>query len=63
MGNKSTVEPSLLGIKNEGHYAVIYSPYGMGGGWELSQNPYAHGYDDAGSIALAENILMYGITQ
>jgi hypothetical protein len=63
LGNKSASEPQLLGVPMEGHYAVLYSPYGLGGGWELSQNPYAYGYDDAGSIALGENILMYGITQ
>ena len=42
---------------------MLYSPYGMCGGWELAQNPYALGYDDPSSIALGENILMYGITQ
>ena len=63
VGNRSTIEPALLGLEIEGHLAVIYSPYGMAGGWELAQNPYALGYEDAGAIALGENILMYGITQ
>ena len=62
-GNRSTIEPMLLGLEVEGHLAVIYSPYGMAGGWELAQNPYALGYEDAGAIQLGENILMYGITQ
>jgi hypothetical protein len=63
LGNKSSIEPRLLGVNMDGHYTVLYSPYGMSGGWELSQNPYAFGYDDAGAIGLGENILMYGITQ
>ena len=63
LGNKLSTEPKLFGVSVEGHYAVIYSPYGMSGGWELSQNPYSCGYDDASAIAVGENILMYGITQ
>jgi len=63
LGNCSTVAPTLLGLEIDGHQAVIYCPYGMSGGWELAQNPYALGYEDAGAIALGENILMYGITQ
>ena len=63
LGNKSAVEAKLLGVEMEGHYGVIYSPFGMAGGWELSQNPYAFGYDEAGALALGENILMYAITQ
>jgi hypothetical protein len=53
----------LLGIEIDGHIAVIYSPVGMAGGWEMSQSPYAHGYDAAGSLLLGQNILMYAITQ
>jgi len=34
----------------------------MCGGWEMAQNPYALGYDDAGSLSLGENILMHTIT-
>jgi hypothetical protein len=63
VGNRSTIEPQLFGLEVEGHLAVIYSPYGLAGGWELSQNPYALGYEDSAAIALGENILMYGITQ
>jgi hypothetical protein len=59
----SAIEPNLLGVEKDGHFQVIYSPYGMAGGWELSQNPYANGYEDSGAIALGENILFYSITQ
>ncbi len=63
LGNRFTVPPTLLAVQKDGHYAVIFSPYGLAGGWELSQNPYALGYDDAGAMALGENILLYAITQ
>lgn len=63
LGNRSTVDPRLLGLDMDDHLAVVYSPFGMAGGWELSQSPYAFGYDDAGSLALGENVLMYAITQ
>lgn len=62
-GNASAVRPKLEAISVNGHVNVIYSPYGLGGGWELSQNPYGLGYNDQGSLALGENILMYAITQ
>ncbi len=62
MSAKTTIPPKLLGIDINGYYAVIYSPYGLAGGWEMSQNPYALGYDDAGSLSIGENILMYAIT-
>jgi hypothetical protein len=60
--NQTTIPPKLLGIEMDGRYVVIYSPYGMCGGWEMAQNPYAFGYDDAGSLSIGENILMYAIT-
>lgn len=62
-GGKGAIDPVLLGVEQDGHLAVIYSPYGMAGGWELSQSPYAIGYDDSSALLLGENILMYAITQ
>lgn len=62
LGGKTAVAPQLLGIEINGQYAVIYSPYAMCGGWEMAQNPYAIGYDDASSLIIGENILMYAIT-
>ena len=59
----ASIAPRLMGIEIDGHYGVIYSPYGMAGGWEMSQNPYAHGYDTSGAILLGQNILMYAVTQ
>jgi hypothetical protein len=59
---KASTEPLLLGVRSDGHYAVIYSPFGLAGGWEMSQSPYARGCDDVGSIKLGQNILLYSVT-
>lgn len=61
--NKPALPPKLFGIELDGHQAVIYSPYGMAGGWELSQSPYAIGYADDAALKLGENILMFAITK
>ena len=63
LGNMSSASPKLEGIEMNGHWGVIYSPYGMCGGWEMSANPYGLNYNDQSSVALGENILMYSITQ
>lgn len=55
--------PSLEGMKVGDNYAVVYSPYGLAGGWEMSQVPYADGYEDPDALKLGQNILMYAITQ
>jgi hypothetical protein len=60
---QAAIAPRLEGIDFNGHYGVIYSPFGMAGGWEMSQSPYAKGYDDVGSQKLGQNILMYAVTQ
>ncbi|MBI2438903.1 MAG: DUF4159 domain-containing protein, partial [Lentisphaerae bacterium] len=62
LSGKTTIPPSLLGLEVNGQLAVIYSPYGLSGGWEMAQNPYAFGYDDAGALSLGENILMHTMT-
>ena len=66
LGEKSgsmLMAPRLEGIKLGDNYAVVYSPYGLAGGWEMSQVPYADGYEDPDAIKLGQNILMYAITQ
>jgi len=60
---KAAVEPFLEAIEIEGHYGVLYSRFGLAGGWEMSQSPYARGYNEVGSIKLGQNILMYAVTQ
>ncbi len=59
---QARTEPYLLGMEIDGHYGVIYSPLGLAGGWEMSQSPYARGCNNAGSIKLGQNILMYSVT-
>jgi hypothetical protein len=54
----SAMAPRLEAVIVDGYRAVIYSTYGMAGGWEMAQNPYSLGYDDASSLRLGENILM-----
>lgn len=61
--NKPTIAPKLLGIEVDGRQAVLYSPYGLCGGWELSQSPYALGYADDAALKLGENILMFAMTK
>ncbi|NLL84072.1 MAG: DUF4159 domain-containing protein [Lentisphaerae bacterium] len=58
---KSLVDPELIFWKSGDNVAVIYSPRGLAGGWELAQNPYSLGYTD--SLLLGENILMYLLTR
>jgi len=57
------VKPILYGIKNNGTYGVIYSPYGLSCGWELSQCPYCKGIESKDAIAIGVNVLFYTITQ
>lgn len=59
---QANIEPNLHGIDFGGHYGVIYSQFGLGGGWEMSQSPYARGYNDVSSIKLGQNVLMYSVT-
>jgi len=59
----SSTSPFLEGVDFDGHFGVIYSRFGMAGGWELSQSPYARGYNKASAIQMGQNILMYSVTQ
>jgi hypothetical protein len=60
---KAAIPPVLEGIEIEGNLAVIYSRFGMAGGWEMSQSPYARGYNEIGSLKLGQCILMHAVTQ
>ena len=55
-------EPTLLGVEINGNYGVIYSPYGLAGGWEMSPSPYARGLNEVSSIQMGQNILLYSVT-
>jgi hypothetical protein len=61
-GGKAKTDPVLFGINFGGHYGVIYSPFGLAGGWEVSQSPYARGLNDNDALRLGQNILMYSLT-
>lgn len=61
VSGKSLADPELLFWKVTGNVAVVYSPRGLAGGWELAQNPYSLGYTD--SLLLGENILMFVLTR
>ena len=51
--------PALMGLEIDGHLAVVYSPYGLGNGWELSPNPYAIAYESKDAIELGVNTVLY----
>lgn len=56
------MEPTLLGIEINGNYGVIYSPFGLAGGWEMSQSPYARGVNDVSAIQMGQNVMLYSVT-
>ncbi len=58
----ASIPPHLEGIELDGHYAVIYSPFALAGGWEMAQSPYARGYTDESSVRIGQNILLYSVT-
>ena len=60
---RSALPPMAEGITINGNVAVIYSRFGLAGGWEMCQSPYARGYGDIGCVKLGHNILMYAMTQ
>ena len=56
------IPPQLLVVGVDGNQAVVYSPLGLAGGWEMSPSPYARAYNPASAIKLGENLLMHSIT-
>ena len=56
------MEPTLLGIEINANYGVIYSPFGLAGGWEMSQSPYARGVNDVSAIQIGQNVMSYSVT-
>ncbi len=59
---QARTEPVLFGIEINGNYGVIYSPFGLAGGWEMSQSPYARGLNDVSAIQMGQNVLMQAVT-
>ena len=60
---RNAIPPMIEGVEIDGNLAVVYSRFGMAGGWEMSQSPYARGYDDISSLKLGQCILMHAVTQ
>jgi hypothetical protein len=61
--NAPAIAPQILTIEVEGNPAVIYSPIGMAGAWELSPNKYCNSYLEDDALKLGVNILMYSSTR
>lgn len=59
---QARAEPTLFGIQLNGNLGVIYSPFGLSGGWEMSQSPYARGVNDVGATQIGQNVMMYTVT-
>ena len=59
---QARTEPVLMGIEIKGNYGVIYSPFGLAGGWEMSQSPCARGLNDVSAIQMGQNVMMYSVT-
>lgn len=60
---KTAVPPVLEGVEIDGNVVVVYSRFGLSGGWEMSQSPYARGYNDIGCLKLGQCVLMQAVTQ
>ncbi len=54
--------PVLEGVTIEQQLAVVYSPLGLGNGWEQLGFPFNRGYADADAVRLGVNILAYALT-
>ena len=61
--NAPAIAPQILTWMVDGNPAVIYSPIGMAGAWELSPNKYCNSYLEDDAIKLGVNILMYASTR
>ena len=59
---QARAEPTLFGIQLNGNLGVIYSPYGLSGGWEMSQSPYARGINDVSATQIGQNVMLYTVT-
>ncbi|RFC46260.1 MAG: protein of unknown function (DUF4159)/protein of unknown function (DUF4159) [Verrucomicrobia bacterium] len=59
---QARAEPTLFGILLNGNLGVIYSPFGLSGGWEMSQSPYARGVNDVSATQIGQNVMMYTVT-
>ena len=61
--NSPAIAPQVLTLEVDGHPAVVYSPIGMAGAWELSPNKYSNSYLSDDALKLGVNMLMYSSTR
>ena len=61
--DSAVIAPNILMMEAEGNTAVIYSPIGMAGAWELSPNKYCGSYLEDDALRLGVNILIYAATR
>ncbi len=54
--------PVLEGVDIRGQLGVIYSPLGLGSGWEQMGFAFNRGYSDADALKLGANLLTYALT-
>ena len=62
-GNAPAIAPQIMTMETEGNTAVIYSPIGMAGAWELAPNKYCNSYLEDDALKLGVNILMFASTR
>jgi hypothetical protein len=53
---------ALEGVELGGAYAVLYSPYAVGSGWEGVECPFSRGFAKDTSLKLGLNVLVYSMT-
>jgi len=51
--------PQLEGVKINGHWAIIYSKYGIGCALEQNHEAGCKGYTHADAVRIGINILIY----
>ena len=59
---KSLYQPVLQGLKVNNHYAVVYSRFGLGSGWQNVYIPHSRRIQHQDSINLGVNIVVYALT-
>ena len=57
------IPPDVRVLSIDGAPAVIYSPVGMAGAWELSPNPWSKSYLSDDALKLGCNILLFSSTR
>jgi hypothetical protein len=54
--------PSLMGVRIDGQWAVIYSPVDLSAAWENLEYPFSKGYEPDDARRLGVNVFTYALT-